>query len=299
MKQGQKSIRNKIQDILFPMEYMNITQGNNGQYSHQGVYALDLAGRNAGQDLVFAPFDVICMARDSAQNGNAAFWQSTQRVRFANGSIDYATIMLIHDNTINGIYKGARYAQGTQIAQEGTAGNAIGNHIHFEIAQGKFSHMYDKNKYGTYHLPNAMSADQCCFIDETIMVNDNAMNWKKLSDNPIQQTPSNPVSTNKEAIDQILHINSHVKFTTNKMTVTNYDKPTDCVFLKEIDAWAYPKYVTKHGASNGSREILYLKDTCYFTNNYFTVTNYDKATKDVYLKEAQMWAHPKDLTEVA
>ena len=35
MKKGQTSKRGGIQDILFPMEYMNITQGNNGQYSHQ------------------------------------------------------------------------------------------------------------------------------------------------------------------------------------------------------------------------------------------------------------------------
>ena len=38
MKKGQTSKRGGIQDILFPMEYMNITQGNNGQYSHCLLY---------------------------------------------------------------------------------------------------------------------------------------------------------------------------------------------------------------------------------------------------------------------
>ena len=44
MQAHQKSIKDGIQNILFPVEHMNITQGNNGSYSHQGVNALDLAG---------------------------------------------------------------------------------------------------------------------------------------------------------------------------------------------------------------------------------------------------------------
>ena len=44
MKKGQTSKRGGIQDILFPMKYMNITQGNNGQYSHQGVMLKSASG---------------------------------------------------------------------------------------------------------------------------------------------------------------------------------------------------------------------------------------------------------------
>lgn len=108
----------------------------------------------------------------------------------------------------------------------------------------------------------------------------------------------NPVPY-KEAIDQILHIGSHVKCTNNKFTVTNYDKPTGDVFIKELDTWVHPKDVTKIGNSNGSTYILYLKDQCYFTKNYMTVTKYDAPTGDVFLKEIDTWVHPKDFTEVA
>lgn len=196
MKQNQKSTRNGVQDILFPMEHMNITQGNNGQYSHQGVNALDLAGRDGGRDLFHAPFDVECMATDSPQNGNAVFWQSSAKVRFADGTIDYATIMIIHDNSLGGIYKGVKYPQGTQIAQEGTAGNATGNHNHFEIAKGKYSHMYNLNGQGVYSLPNSISADKACFIDGTVIINGNGMAWKKLSDVSTAPKPSAPAGGN-------------------------------------------------------------------------------------------------------
>lgn len=182
MQPNQTSIRNGIQDVLFPHAVMNITQGNNGQFTHQGVNALDLAERDAGRSPMYAPFDVRCVAIDTPTNGNAVFWESTNPVRFADGSIDYATIMIIHDNDLTGIHVGVNYSQGVQIANEGTAGYATGNHNHFEIAKGKFNHMYDRNAQGTYHLPNSISADQACFIDGTDIINGDGMAWKITSD---------------------------------------------------------------------------------------------------------------------
>lgn len=62
MQAHQKSMKDGIQNILFPVEHMNITQGNNGSYSHQGVNALDLAGYKGGCSPLYAPFDVTVSA---------------------------------------------------------------------------------------------------------------------------------------------------------------------------------------------------------------------------------------------
>lgn len=87
--------------------------------------------------------------------------------------------MVIHDNDLTGINIGVMYKQGIQIANAGTAGRATGNHSHFEIAKGKFTHMYDRHpQTGVYHLPNSISADLCCFIDDTDIINGNGMNWR-------------------------------------------------------------------------------------------------------------------------
>lgn len=181
MQAHQKSIKDGLQNILFPVEHMNITQGNNGSYSHQGVNALDLAGYKGGCSPLYAPFDVVCVGVDGPDLGNAVFWQSQNKVRFADGTIDYATIMIIHDNNLDGIRAGVKYSQGTQIANAGTAGRATGNHNHFEIAKGKFTHKYDLNqKTKVYHLPNSISADKCCFVDKTDIINGNNMKWKHL-----------------------------------------------------------------------------------------------------------------------
>lgn len=203
MKRGQTSVRGGIQDILFPHENMNITQGNNGQYSHKGVNALDLAEKDGGRSPMYAPFDVVCKATDT-KNGNAVWWQSQSKVRFADGTIDYATIMIIHDNDLTGIYVGAKYKQGTQIATEGTAGFATGNHNHFEIAKGAYSHMYDQNGFGTFHLPNSISADRACFIDGTNIINGNGMAWKHLGDMPVgNSTPKPSINTDTSVLNSI------------------------------------------------------------------------------------------------
>lgn len=178
MKCNQKSSRGGVQDILFPAEVMIITQGNNGSFSHQGVNALDLGG--SGKFPMYAPFDVVCKYIDSESNGNAVVWQSCDKVRFANGRIDYATIMIIHDNELSGISIGITYRQGMQIANAGNAGRATGIHSHFEIAPGAYRKPYEQNSQGVWHLPGSISADEACFVNGTIIQAGDGMDWKTI-----------------------------------------------------------------------------------------------------------------------
>lgn len=172
--------------IRFPMKTMTITQGNNGQYSHQGVNALDIAGKDAGIDPTFAPCSMRYKWHDSAANGNAIFFESVNKVMFADGTIDYATFMFIHDNYIGDILalanKGHVFAQWEEFGDEGTAGRATGNHCHFEVAKGRYSRPYDgPNRYGVYCLHNSISADRACVVDGVTIRNGNGMDWKKAS----------------------------------------------------------------------------------------------------------------------
>ncbi len=173
--------------IRFPMKTMNITQGNNGQYSHQGVTALDIAGKDTGIEPTFAPCSMRYKWHDSAANGNAIFFESVNKVMFADGSIDYVTFMFIHDNYIGDILalanKGHVFAQWEEFGDEGTAGRATGNHCHFEVAKGRYSRPYDgPNLYGVYCLHNSISADKACVVDGVTIRNGNGMSWKKAAD---------------------------------------------------------------------------------------------------------------------
>lgn len=172
--------------IKFPMKTMKITQGSNGQFSHQGVEALDLAGVNEGIEQAYAPVDMTLKYRDAAATGNALFFESDRPVLFADGTIDYASFMFIHDNYVDDLK--SSYKQGEEFMDEGMAGYATGNHIHFEVAKGKLTTCYYKNLYGTYGLRGSVPADQACVIDGVTLFNNgqtlgsgNWMSWKRAS----------------------------------------------------------------------------------------------------------------------
>lgn len=181
MRKGQKISKNGYQLIGFPMEVMNITQSNN-EGTHLGTNALDNAGSGPGIEETIVPFDMVFKAYDTQANGNAVWFESFKPVGFRDGTIDYAVIMALHDNYIGDILalarKGYVFKQGETFGDEGTAGRAFGNHLHFEIAKGKFTHCYDRNPQGVWHLPNNVSADLACVTDGTNILNKGKfINW--------------------------------------------------------------------------------------------------------------------------
>lgn len=193
MKPNQKSITNNIENFLCPMEYLRVTQADN-MGTHKGTYATDSAGKDTGRDPVYMPFTGVLKVIDSTANGNAIVLQSVNKVRFANGQIDIARLMIIHDNDRTGWVVGKTYPQGTRIAMEGTAGNASGNHAHIEVGTGVYSHIYDKNNYGVYHMPGNMPIEQACFADNTIISGLGSENWAWKYTKDIVITPNNGVS---------------------------------------------------------------------------------------------------------
>ena len=206
MNKGQKSRRGGIQDFLCPFTDMYITQGSQ-MGSHRGTMANDVRGAYAGVKYAYyAPCDVKLIWKDVA-NGEG-MWQSLEKVRFANGNIDYATFVTAHDNTFDATV-GQVVRQGEQLGNMGTkAGNGgyvTGVHCHIEIAQHKYNLAnWNKNGYGIWCFPNETDTDDCYFVDNTNIIYGMGGNWKYLS-----QVPVNNVG---EAVDQILHKGSKVKF---------------------------------------------------------------------------------------
>lgn len=181
----------KYELLRFPMKVMNITQGNNGQYSHQGVTALDIAGKDTGIDPTFAPCKMRIARKEGYANGNAVFAESVDKVMFADGTVDYAKFMFLHDNYTGDFSVGRVFQQWEEFGDEGTAGYATGNHCHFEVAKGKL--VWDKagsgygyygrnNSTGVWHLQDSISADKACVVDGVTIKNGNGMGWKKASE---------------------------------------------------------------------------------------------------------------------
>lgn len=208
MYKGDKSRRGNIQDFLCPFETMYITQGSN-MGTHKGTMANDVRGAYPGVKYpYYAPCDCKLVWFDKS-NGQG-MWQSIEKVRFANGNIDYATFVTAHDETFDADKTmGSTIPQGSQLGNMGNkaGGGAIstGVHCHIEIAQHKYDiSNWHKNAYGIWCFPDETDTDDCYFVDNTNIIYGMGGNWKYLSDIPV----------NDEGVpaDQILHVGSKVRF---------------------------------------------------------------------------------------
>lgn len=171
-----------MEKLMFPMRVINITQGVNGQYSHQGTYAIDNAGKDTSIDDVYAPCTMICRYKDVPVNGNACFFESVDKVQFADGTIDYATFMFIHCNDVSHLHLGQTIKQGDVFYREGTAGQATGNHCHIEVAKGSYDKPYVKNAQGRFMLPASVHPASAFYVDGCTVKNGAGYPWKKSTD---------------------------------------------------------------------------------------------------------------------
>lgn len=152
----------------FPMKYLNITQ-KWGSGTHTYGYPIDIAGKDTGIDNAYAPFN--CVVKKIWPNGNTVWFESTSKVKYANGVYDYATFSMTHDNAVADMKVGRKFKQGQVIYQEGTAGQATGNHIHFEVARGKFTGTgWYQAPNGQWVINNPYRPDKMLFITEKTVI---------------------------------------------------------------------------------------------------------------------------------
>lgn len=251
------TLKNGNYELLrFPMKVMNITQGNNGQFSHQGVNALDIAGKDAGIDPTFAPCKMVIKRKEGYGQGNAVFAESVDKVMFADGNVDYAKFMFLHDNYTGDFAVGRVFEQWEEFGDEGTAGYATGNHCHFEVAKGKL--VWDKagsgygyygrnHQTGVWHLQDSISADKACVVDGVTIKNGNGMGWKKASE----------VKTGSSGIKWTVE-NGTATFTRNNIRI-HEDSPTGKVISGvQYNAGQSVKYFAKC-AYGGHRWVKYYR----------------------------------------
>ena len=253
MKKGQ-TLKTKAgyEAILFPMEVCRITQGVNGQYSHQGTNAIDNGGKNSGIDPIYAPVTMKHVWRDSAKNGNAVFFESVNKVQFADGTIDYATFMFIHDNYIGDYKVGQIFKQGQEFGDEGTAGNATGNHAHIEVAKGRYTKPYIKNKFGVFMLPNSIHPNKAFYINGTTVINDLGYNFKTFKEDSTAEDSTAPTTEIK--LNDKVKIKQTASIYATGQVIPEYVKgkpytvmqiKSDRVLLREIYSWVKIKDVQK------------------------------------------------------
>lgn len=182
----------RIQYAKFPMKYVNITQVPNGGYSHKGRKTVDNAGKDTGIDDVFAPFDCKVVWKDTGSAKTGIVIQNTVDVLCADGitrKADTIQMMLWHDNYIGDLKVGQLIKQGEVFYQEGTAGYASGNHLHFNLGIGTYQGGYPlvKNSDGNWEIKNEIDPTKIFFLDsDNKVIRLNGMSWVKYVE-PIEE----------------------------------------------------------------------------------------------------------------
>lgn len=172
---------------MFPLKYMNVTQGVDGSYSHKGSYAIDF-GHRGYKEKVYAPFTGV-IKQISLNNGNAVYLESVDKVLWADMTVDYMTVMFMHDDDVSNLSVGQVIKQNEVFYEQGTAGWATGIHVHIEVGKGKFrDNGWSRNGLGTFMINDAVHPVKAFFIDDAIEISkDGGYKWVKLMGNPINR----------------------------------------------------------------------------------------------------------------
>lgn len=186
---------------LYPSQYMRITQGYM-QGTHQDSYAIDEAGSDAGIDYMKAPFTGI-IKKIYTNDANEVWLESVEPVEYPDGTIDYMTMLFAHDNDVSNLSVGQIISKGARFYEEGTAGNATGNHVHIECGKGKFTGTgWHENSAGYWSINNGKNPTECLWIDDSITImNDFGYSFRKVEETPVEilpETPAEPEKNNEE-----------------------------------------------------------------------------------------------------
>ena len=191
-----------MEKAMYPCKIMRITQGYGaGTYSHSRNFAIDEGGIDGGISNFIAPFTGVIKKIYTA-DANEVWLESVEPVLYADGTKDYMTIMFAHDNSVADLWVGKVINQGDIFYQEGTKGQATGNHVHFECGKGKFTGSGWYNNGGGWDIINGKAPTECLWIDDSYQILNNMgynfRNTKELEPKRL----GTPVERN-ENVDQV------------------------------------------------------------------------------------------------
>lgn len=228
MKKNQTSKSNGRENFLCPFTDVYITQ-DRGVGSHKGTKAYDIRGKKSG---VKYPYYAPCTCKliwCDKSNGQG-LWQSTSKVNFANGRVDYATFMTAHDETFDAKI-GQKVPQGHQLGNMGSkaggGAKSTGVHCHIEIAQTKYTiSNWHKNKYGIWCFPKEYSMEDSCYMNDTTIIKGLNKKWKYIP----KEKPKAEYYIVKKG-DTLTTIAKKYKTTVNKLVSLNKIKNPNVIFI--------------------------------------------------------------------
>lgn len=165
--------------MLFPLEYINISQPEGGSYSHAGTLQIDFLGWGSNGRVLrcpyYAPCTCTCVATTDSSTHNRV-WQSTRAVHLADGTMGFVTFEMAHDN-FPPHNVGDTVQQGELLGRTGTAPN-VGDHMHFQCARGTYAGWEQVPPDNNWQLKNEMHIYDACYVNDTTIIDGEGYNWR-------------------------------------------------------------------------------------------------------------------------
>lgn len=179
---------------LFPMPYLYMTQDEGGDYSHTGTYNIDFVGYNGSSTIAMAPIYAPCTMKvisyhPGQTGGNAVIFESVNKVHFADGTLDYMTLMFMHCNAPPYTSVGQVVRQGQLCYRTGSYGYVTGDHVHSCLGRGRGGNFVQRPS-GNYDLSNRIHYWDGVYVNDTTIIQGYGHNWRTYDGGVTPPTPT-------------------------------------------------------------------------------------------------------------
>lgn len=184
MKAGEKlKTKAGYEVLLFPLEYLNMSQDEGGDFSHAGTLAMDFLGWGENGRVYHCPYYAPCSCRCIGTTEIAnRIWVSTNIVYRADNTLGYVCWVQAHDESPHPV--GTVLEQGDLLGYTGTAGEVTGDHVHFNFANGTYQGWEQVPPNNNWQLKNSVHIYNYCFVNDTVIINGYNHDWKTYDEPP-------------------------------------------------------------------------------------------------------------------
>jgi hypothetical protein len=180
----------------FPMDVINVTQGENGSFSHKGTLCIDFVGKTDKYPY-YAPCDCECIGTGDAY----LVWKSEKAVMCADKHVRNIVWVNVHEEPLTHSV-GVNLKKGELMGHTGIGGRVTGDHWHFNVIEGTeyngWTYTPDSRLAGTeLHIYDVFA------VNGITIINGNGYDWKT-SDYIDGSQDDNKIDKNKRLIHLLL-----------------------------------------------------------------------------------------------